>query len=381
MAASSVIAKRYFEALNNHDIDAAIACWAPGAGDESTTRFGQLLASMPDLWVEIIDTTTQRDRCIIRWRALGTFIGPERLDGFAPNGARVSIEGVDALHIAEDRIVAGEFYMDGAELLQQLGVLPPVRRIAAVTNLRTWTMNALYGSEPEAIAAGVWVLRGGRPRRAFNAYLIEDERGLTVFDPGISQMAAAIRVAGARFGGIKRVILSHADSPHRGAAAGLHAPIYCHALERSAAQAPSPYRDYWDLGLLGGFSRAVLTRMFSVWDGGPLEIEGTLKEGDPVAGFKVIDLPGHAPGLIGLWREEDGLALVSDAFYTVNPQTGLRNDAHVPHPAFNLDTNQARDSIRRLATLNPSVLWPGLAKPVSGNDIDLQLQRAASAAV
>jgi hydroxyacylglutathione hydrolase len=380
MASSSVIAKRYFEALSNHDIDAAIACWAPGAGEDSTTRFGQLLAAVPDLWIEIIDTTTQRNRCIIRWRAIGTFIGPGRIDGFAPNGASVEIEGADAMHIADDLIAEGEFYMDGAELLRQIGVLPSVRGLSALTNARTLTMNALYGSEPEAIAAGVWVLRGGRPRR-FNAYLIEDEGGLTVFDPGLAPMAAAIRVAGARFGGIRRVILSHADAPHRGAAAGINAPVYCHPLERSAARGSSPYRDYWDLSLLGGWSRPVLTRMLSIWDGGPVEIEGTVQEGDQVAGFKVLDLPGHAPGLIGLWREEDGLALVSDSFYTLNPQTGLRNAAHVPHPAFNLDTNQARESIRRLATLGPRVLWPGLAKPVSGDEIELQLQRAASAAV
>jgi glyoxylase-like metal-dependent hydrolase (beta-lactamase superfamily II) len=380
MASSSVIAKRYFEALANHDIDAAIACWAPGAGEDSTRRFGQLLAAVPDLGIEIIDTTTQRNRCIIRWRAIGTFIGPGRIDGFAPNGASVAIEGADAMHIAADLIAEGEFYMDGAELLRQIGVLPSVRGLSALTNARTVAMNALYGSEPEAIAAGVWVLRGGRPRR-FNAYLIEDEGGLTVFDPGIAQMAAAIRVAGARFGGIRRVILSHADAPHRGAAAGINAPVYCHPLERSAARGSSPYRDYWDLSLLGGWSRPVLTRMLSMWDGGPVEIEGTVQEGDQVAGFKVLDLPGHAPGLIGLWREEDGLALVSDSFYTLNPQTGLRNAAHVPHPAFNLDTNQARESIRRLATLGPRVLWPGLAKPVSGDEIELQLQRAASAAV
>ena len=42
------------------------------------------------------------------------------------------------------------------------------------------------------------------------------------------------------------------------------------------------------------------------------------------AGFKVMHLPGHAPGLIGLFRETDRLALVSDCFYTLDPQTGLK---------------------------------------------------------
>ena len=117
------------------------------------------------------------------------------------------------------------------------------------------------------------------------------------------------------------------------------------------------------------------------WDGGALELAGYVEEGEEIAGFSVLHLPGHAPGLIGLYRAEDSLALVSDCFYTLNPETGIGNAAHVPHPAFNLDTNQARESIRRLATLGPKVVWPGHAKPVSGQDVELQLQRAASAAV
>ena len=117
------------------------------------------------------------------------------------------------------------------------------------------------------------------------------------------------------------------------------------------------------------------------WDGGRLEVAGTIEEGEQIAGFKVLNLPGHAPGLIGLFREEDGLALVSDCLLTLNPETGLRRAAQVPHPALNYDTNEARESIRRLAALGPKVVWPGHAKPVAGDDIDLQLQRAASAAV
>jgi len=30
-----------------------------------------------------------------------------------------------------------------------------------------------------------------------------------------------------------------------------------------------------------------------------------VQEGDDVAGFEVVHLPGHAPWLIGLWRASD----------------------------------------------------------------------------
>ncbi len=95
-----------------------------------------------------------------------------------------------------------------------------------------------------------------------------------------------------------------------------------------------------------------------------------MSEGDEVAGFRVVELPGHAPGLIGLFRESDRLALVSDCFYTVDLQTGIRATAGVPHPAFNQDTERARDSIRKLAALGPAAAWPGHAKPVVGDDIE-----------
>jgi glyoxylase-like metal-dependent hydrolase (beta-lactamase superfamily II)/predicted ester cyclase len=397
MASSAVIAKRYFSALTQRDIDAAVACWAPGGvermvGQSALTApegirdyFAALFDAFPDFRFEIIDTTTQKERCTVRWRATGTFLGPGRFQGFLPNGARVAIQGCDVVEVVEDLIVSNDAYVDSGDVARQLGILPASGskaegRLAALANGRTLVGKALYGAEAEAIAAGVWILRGGRPRK-MNVYLIEDEGGITVFDTGVAQMNRAIMAAGARFGGIRRVVLSHADADHRGGAAGLDAPIYCHPLEHSAAQSPSPYRDYWNLSLLSPLARPVFQRLMATWDGGALEIAGEINEGEQIAGFKVLHLPGHAPGLIGLFREEDGLALVSDCVLTINPQTAMGQPAQVPHPAVNYDTNQARESIRRLAALGPKVVWPGHAKPVTGDDIDLQLQRAASAAV
>ena len=205
-----------------------------------------------------------------------------------------------------------------------------------------------------------------------NVYLIEDGDGVTVFDCGISDMAAPLAAAGARLGGIKRVVLGHADADHRGAAPALDAPVYCHPAECAAAESAASYRDYWDRAKLDPRGRTVLWRLLATWDGGAVPIAGTLDEGDEVAGFSVVHLPGHAPGLIGLFRDSDRLALVSDSLYTLDPQSGRRQAAHVPHPAFNQDTEQARASIRKLAALDPATVWAGHADPVTG-DVGAQL--------
>ena len=88
-----------------------------------------------------------------------------------------------------------------------------------------------------------------------------------------------------------------------------------------------------------------------------------------------MHLPGHAPGLIALWRESDRLALGSDCFYTLD-MWGRSCDPHVPEPIYNFDTDQARASMRKLAALEPAAAWPGHAKPVTG-DVRAQLERAA----
>lgn len=377
MATSSATAREYFAALARHDLDGARALWAPEAADQVSERFERVLGAFPDLTLEVLDTTTQRERCVVRWRARGTFIGPDGLACVRPNGGAIDVEGIEVLRVVEGQIVEGSFYADTARVWRQLGVLPPQARLARMTNARTTLRDAVYGSDPEAVAAGVWVMRAGRPRRT-NRFLIESDEGLVVFDPGIAQLAPAIRTAAARFGGVARVILSHADSPHRGAAAALGAPVHCHPLERSAAQNPSPYRDYWNFGLLGRGRAMFLTRLFAHMDGGPVQIDGTLEDGDEVAGFKVVHLPGHAPGLIGLWREADGLALVSDCIWNASMRAGLRTQARVPDPALNLDTEQARRSIRRLASLGPRVVWPAIGGPISGDGVARQLDRAAA---
>ena len=247
-----------------------------------------------------------------------------------------------------------------------------------LTNSRTRVSALLRGAEPERIADRVWIVRGGFPAKTMNVYLIEDEGGVTVFDAGIEAMGGAVAAGAARLGGIRRVVLGHADADHRGAAPALDAPVYCHPAERAAAGSDETFRGYWDMGKLDRHGRVLLSRLLPIWDGGAVSIEATVQEGDEIAGFRVIDLPGHAPGLIGLFRDTDRLALVSDCIYTLDPQTGRKGGPRIPHPAFDLDTDQARASIRKLAELAPSAVWAGHADPVTA-EVSAELMRVANA--
>jgi len=231
----------------------------------------------------------------------------------------------------------------------------------------------------EPIAPRVWLLRGGLTK-TMNVYFVQDGDGVVVYDTGEKGMAKAIAAAGERLGGIKRIVLSHADTDHRGSAPALSslASIACHPDAVGEAEG-SGGRSYWDLGKLPLGPRLLhrFTHRF-IWDGGPVKISETVSEGDRVADFEVVELAGHAPGLIGLWRAADRVALVSDTVY-LTTMTGRPAPAHVPQEAYNLDTEQARASIRKLAALDPAVVAVGHLGPLTGPAVRAELERAASA--
>lgn len=385
------VAADYFAALNNHDLEAAVALWRPGGrenvrGQVDTTApegvrafLGGIFASFPDFTFDVLETTVQKDRAAVRWQASATFTG-EPFQGIEATGATIEIEGIDVLIVRGGQIVENNAFADGMGLIRQLGLLPPDGSKAdlglkGAFNAKTRLTAKLGPSEPEEIADGVWVIRGGFPGKTMNVYLVRDGDGVMLFDAGVSSMAPAVAKAGAQLGGITRVVLGHGHADHRGVAPALGVPVYCHPDEVADAEGDGGehYFHIEELNLLG---RKLMPRLLHDWDGGPVEIAGTLEEGDEIAGFKVVHLPGHAPGLIGLWRESDRLALVSDCFYTLDPQTGFKGHARVPHRAFNQDTEQARASIRKLAAMEPAVAWPGHADPVTG-DVRTTLEHAA----
>lgn len=232
----------------------------------------------------------------------------------------------------------------------------------------------------EKVADGVWLLRGDA-RKAMNVYFLEDEGGVVQFDAGTKAMVKQARAAATELGGLKRIVLGHAHADHRGTAPSLDAPVHCHPDEVPHAEAEGALWSYLDLSQLPAPARWIYPLLLRRWDGGAVKIDATVSEGDDVAGFRVIHFPGHAPGQIGLWRERDRLAIVSDVVYLID-STRLgkplpKGEASVPHPAWGWDHAKAKESVGKLAALEPRVVCTGHDEPLRGENLRETLERAA----
>ena len=384
----------YFDALARHDLDAIAAGWAPDgvchmAGqpdahgpDAVRAWWADFYGSSPDLRFEVEELIAEGDQVAVRWSARGTFAGPGSLQGIEPTYSRLDLDGLDLFTVRDGRIVTEWAYTDGMTLARQIGMLPPAgstaeQRMTRAFNGQAKLKRRAVCNDPERVAEGVWLVRGGFPLKSMNVYLIEDVGGgVTMFDAGIKAMSAGLAAAAASLGGLNRIVLGHSHGDHRGAAPALQVPTFCHPAERIDAEGDGGAH-YFDWSKERVPARWTLPRLLPVWDGGPVEIAGTVDEGDDVSGFRVVHIPGHAPGQIALFRESDRVALTTDCFYTLDIGTGRHGAPRVPSAATNLDTEQARASVRKLAALEPSVAWPGHADPVTG-DVRGQLEQAAA---
>lgn len=232
----------------------------------------------------------------------------------------------------------------------------------------------------EKVAEGVWLLRGDT-RKSMNIYFLEDGDGVVQFDAGTKAMTKAARAAGEQLGGVKRIVLGHAHADHRGTAPSLGVPVFCHADDVAEAESDAAIAPYMEISELPVPARWLYPLLLRRWDGGAVKIDGTVAEGEEVAGFEVLHFPGHAPGLIGLWRESDRVAIVSDVIYLLDSTKMGRSlpagEASVPHPAWNWDHAKAKESIRKLAALEPNLVCAGHEEPLRGEDLRPALERAA----
>ena len=96
----------------------------------------------------------------------------------------------------------------------------------------------------------------------------------------------------------------------------------------------------------------------------PVDVARELREGDDVAGFEVLDAPGHSPGHVVLWRAADRVLIGGDVFFNLSLKT-LRYGLREPPGPFTVDPARNRESMRRVVALEPEVACFGHGPPVT----------------
>jgi hydroxyacylglutathione hydrolase len=195
------------------------------------------------------------------------------------------------------------------------------------------------------LADGVWHLSGFPPNNV-NVYVLGDvliDSGLGI-DRGRIMRQIADRQITAN-------ALTHAHFDHYGSSHAicqqLGIPLWCGAADVEAVEKGK-------MVAKGG-------RMVPAAKAHP--VARALKEGDEVAGFKVLDTPGHSPGHVSYWRESDRVLVCGDVMWGYNPFL-LSGGIREPYPLVSPDPKLNRDSARRLASLEPSLVCFGHGPPV-----------------
>ena len=204
------------------------------------------------------------------------------------------------------------------------------------------------------LADGVWQLRGFPPD-AINVYLVED----VLIDAGTRRAGKRIlnQLAGRD---VTALALTHAHPDHQGAAdeicGKLDIPYWVGESEAPFAENPRRIAVVQPPHV---FNRMAMR----FWTGPGRNVDRLLREGDEVAGFKVLDTPGHSPGHVAYWRESDRVLILGDVLNNVNVTTGIPglND---PKPYLTANPEQNRRSAKRLAPLEPKLVLFGHGKPL-----------------
>jgi hydroxyacylglutathione hydrolase len=197
----------------------------------------------------------------------------------------------------------------------------------------------------QQLADDVWQL-SGFPPNAVNVYTIGD----VLLDAGTRlDRGRILKQLDGR--GIAAHALTHAHPDHYGASRAvcdtLGIPLWCGAADADAVEHGKV-----------------------VWKGGRTipgppahPVARRLREGDEVAGFTVLETPGHSPGHVCFWRESDRTLLCGDVMWGFNPFL-LRGPIQQPPPMLSPDPARNRESARRIVELEPALVCFGHGPPL-----------------
>ncbi|MFS0644225.1 MBL fold metallo-hydrolase [Siminovitchia sp. 179-K 8D1 HS] len=200
-----------------------------------------------------------------------------------------------------------------------------------------------------------------------------------------------ISVAEERFGSgrnPKAIILTHGHFDHVGAIVDLlehwkDIPVYAHKSELPYLTGEKSYPKP-DATVEGG----MVAKMSPLFPVEPINL-GTSVQALPedgtvpyMPGFRWIHTPGHTPGHVSLFRDQDRALIAGDAFVTVKQEYLYRvftQEQEISGPPRYLtpDWQASRESVRKLEALKPSVAITGHGVPMEGEALTRNLEKLA----
>jgi glyoxylase-like metal-dependent hydrolase (beta-lactamase superfamily II) len=183
----------------------------------------------------------------------------------------------------------------------------------------------------------------------------------------------------------KAIVLTHGHFDHVGGIVDLvkhwDIPVYAHELELPYLTGKQSYPEP-DSSVEGGLV-AKMSPMFpnSPIDLGsnvhPLPTDNSVPE---MQGWRWIHTPGHCPGHVSFFREEDRVLIAGDAFVTVRQDSLYKvlvqeQEISGPPRYLTTDWHAAWESVKILEALKPSVAITGHGTPMWGEELSFGLTR------
>jgi len=201
--------------------------------------------------------------------------------------------------------------------------------------------------------------------RGANAYVVWRDTGrdlLTLIDVGMPGNATRIIEYFESLGNPQAngctIILTHPDLDHSGSVAELksrlgNVKVAIHEADAPRLAGEKPLKEV--RGAIGLIFRVMSPLMKFV----PVKPDILLKDGEFVNGLKVIHTPGHTQGSISMYSESLKAIFVGDAL-----RTDRNGNLKPPSATMTLNVEEARDSIRKIASYDFELLLPGHGLPI-----------------